>query len=64
MLALQWDKDSAIKASFDDGVEMGENRLAKLIDILIKNDKQEDIQFALNDEVKRNELYKQYGICS
>ena len=64
MLALQWDKDSAIKASFDDGVEMGENRLAKLIDILMKNGKQDDIQFALNNEVKRNELYKQYGICS
>lgn len=64
MLALQWDKDSAIKASFDDGVETGENRLAKLIDILMKNGKQEDIQFALNNEVKRNELYKQYGICS
>ena len=64
MLALQWDKDSAIKASFDDGVETGENRLAKLIDTLMQNGKQEDIQNALKDESKRNELYKQYGICS
>ncbi len=63
MLALQWDKDSALQASFDDGVESGENRLAKLIDTLMKNGKQEEIQNALNDEVKRNELYKQYGIC-
>ena len=36
MLALQWDKDSVIKASFDDGVETDENPLAKLIDLLIK----------------------------
>ena len=63
MLALQWDKDSALQASFDDGVESGENRLAKLIDTLMKNGKQEELQNALNDEVKRNELYKQYGIC-
>ena len=62
MLALQWDKDSAIKASFDDGVETGENRLAKLIDILIKNGRSEDIQIVLNDESKRNSLYKEYGI--
>ena len=63
MLELQWDKDSALQASFDDGVESGENRLAKLIDTLMKNGKQEEIQNALNDEVKRNELYKKYGIC-
>ena len=62
MLALQWDKDSALKASFDDGVETGENRLAKLIDTLIKNDKTEDIQIALNDKYERNSLYKEYGI--
>ena len=62
MLALQWDKDSAIKASFDDGVETGENRLAKLIDILIKNGRSEDIQIVLNDESKRNSLYKEYKI--
>ena len=62
MLALQWDKDSAIKASFDDGVETGENRFAKLIDTLIKNGKSKNIQIALNDKYKRNSLYKEYGI--
>ena len=62
MLNLQWDKDSAIKASFNDGVETGENRLAKLIDTLIKKGKSEDIQIVLNDESKRNALYKEYGI--
>lgn len=66
MLALQWDKDSAIKASFDDGrdegIGIGENRLAELIGILMKIGKTEDIQDALKDEVKRNELYKIHGI--
>ena len=62
MLNLQWDKDSAIKASFNDGVETGENRLAKLIDTLIKKGKSEDIQIVLNDESRRNSLYKEYGI--
>lgn len=62
MLALQWDKDSALQASFDDGVETGEKRLAKLIDTLIKNGKHDEIQNALTDESKRNDLYKIYGI--
>ncbi len=66
MLALQWDKDSAIKASFDDGyddgLQMGANRLAKLIDLLMKNGKTEEIQYALHNEDKRNELYKLYHI--
>lgn len=62
MLNLQWDKDSAIKASFNDGVETGENRLAKLIDTLIKKGKSEDIQIVLNDESRHNSLYKEYGI--
>lgn len=34
---FQWNFENAKKASFDDGVETGENRLAKLIDTLIKN---------------------------
>ena len=62
MLALQWDKDTALQASYEDGLENGEDKFAKLLSILMQNNKQEDIQNALNDKVKRKELYKTYGI--
>ena len=74
MLELQWDRTAALQARFDDGYDNGfaeghdngfaegEYCLAELVNILIKNGKQEELQIALNDKSKRNELYKKYGI--
>ena len=62
MLELQWDKDPALQARFDDGLEQGENRLAKLVSLLLQNGKVDDVQIALNNSEKRNQLYKLYDI--
>ena len=78
MLNLQWDKDTALQARFDDGYddgfaagfddgmhtgfEQGENRLAKLVALLLQNGKTDEVQIALNNSNKRNELYKLYQI--
>ena len=45
------------------GVEKGENCLAKLISLLLSEGKNDDIKDALENEEKRHELYKEYGIC-
>ena len=74
MLNLQWDKDTALQARFDDGFaagfddgmhtgfEQGENRLAKLVALLLQNGKTDEVQIALHNSNKRNELYKLYQI--
>ena len=66
MLNLQWDKDTALQARFDDGfdngLEEGENRLAKLVALLLQNGKSDEVQTALHNSEKRNELYKLYRI--
>ena len=64
MLNLQWDKDTALQArfddGFDDGFEQGENQLAKLVALLLQNGKTDEVQIALHNPEKRNELYKLY----
>ena len=40
----------------------GENRLAKLIQTLLKEKKYSEIEAASGNREKRHELYKQYGI--
>ena len=70
MLNLQWDKDTALQArfddgyddGFDDGLEQGENQLAKLVALLLQNGKTDEVQTALHNSEKRNELYKLYQI--
>lgn len=74
MLALEWNLNDALQARFDDGFndglekgekkgkKQGENRLTKLISMLMEANKQDDIQAALYDESKRNELYKIYNL--
>ena len=45
------------------GVEKGENCLAKLISLLLSEGKNDAVKDALENEEKRHELYKEYGIC-
>ena len=44
------------------GEKQGENRLARLIDNLVKEKKYQEIEEASNDSGRRQELYRQYGI--
>ena len=78
MLELQWDRTAALQARYEDGFDEGRNeghiegriegigigrtQLKQLINFLMKNGKQEEIQIALNDDSKCNELLKKYGI--
>ena len=68
MAFLRWDENAMLQAryedGFDDGVKEGENRLIKLLNTLIANGNQEELQMALNDKSKRNELFKKYGIIA
>lgn len=45
------------------GIEKGENYLAKLISLLMSEGKNDTVKEALENEKKRHELYKKYGIC-
>ena len=66
MLELQWDRNAALQARYEDGrdegIGIGVNLLAKLIDTLIKNGKSDIIPIIVSDESKRNEYFKKYGI--
>lgn len=44
------------------GEKIGEGRLAKLIQILLKDRKYGEIEAATTDREKRQELYRLYGI--
>ena len=59
---IRENRQARYDAGFSAGIEEGENRIAKLVDALIKDGKQAEIQTALNDESKRNEFYKIYGV--
>ena len=58
MLELQWDRTAALQARYEEGVGIGRTQLKQLINFLMKNNKQEEIQIALNDDSKCNELLK------
>ena len=62
MLELQWDRNAALQARYEDGRDEGINQLAKLIDLLLKNGKSDIIPIIVSDESKRNEYFKKYGI--
>jgi flagellar biosynthesis/type III secretory pathway protein FliH len=44
------------------GISQGENKLAQLINLLIADNRQEDIAKVTTDEAIRKEMYKKYGI--
>ena len=44
------------------GEKKGENRLAELIQVLLKQKKYVEIEMASQNREKRHELYRQYGI--
>ena len=47
----------------DEGRTEGENKLARLIDALLTSGKTDEAALAVRDAVKRQELYRQYGIA-
>ena len=46
-----------------EGNREGESRLARLISLLLKSGKSDDIAAVAEDETRRQELYRQYGIA-
>ena len=46
-----------------EGKREGESRLARLISLLLKSGKSDDIAAVAEDETRRQELYRQYGIA-
>ncbi len=54
--------EEVLQEGREEGREEGETKLARLISILLKNGKTQDVQAAVNDEVRRKQLYLEYGI--
>ena len=46
----------------EEGREEGENKLAKLISCLLSSGNADDVELAVKDIDKREQLYVQYGI--
>ena len=46
----------------EEGRKEGENKLAKLISCLLSSGKADDVELAVKDIDKREQLYVQYGI--
>ena len=46
----------------EEGRKEGENKLAKLISCLLSSGKADDVELAVKDIDKRQQLYVQYGI--
>ena len=46
----------------EEGREEGENKLAKLISCLLSSGNADDVELAVKDIDKRQQLYVQYGI--
>jgi hypothetical protein len=54
--------DYEAKNILNNGISQGENKLAQLINLLIADNRQEDIAKVTTDEAVRKEMYKKYGI--
>ena len=52
-----------LEEAINEGRDEGESKLARLISILLRNGKTDDIALAAEDVAKRQELYRQYGIA-
>lgn len=55
-------KREGIKQGLGQGIEKGEDKLSKLISILMENERQQDIIKVTQDKEYRNKLYKEYLI--
>ena len=51
-----------INGGFNKGLSQGENRLSKLIQVLLKAGKNQYIDEATTNPTRRMELYREYGI--
>ena len=56
-------RDEGRKEGRREGRREGESKLARLISILLRNGKTDDVALAAEDAAKRQELYRQYGIA-
>ena len=56
--------ENSLRKAEQKGKMEGENNLLKLIKFLIRDNKQQEIEEITNDEQKRQELYKFYGIVT
>ena len=66
MLNYAWNEEEArealIEYGTEQGIQQGENRLARLVARLIQDGKEREMQEALASETARNRLYALYGI--
>lgn len=61
-----WERDEAVCKIFEEieerGRKKGENRLASLIQLLLRERRYDEIRPVSSDAGKRAELYQRYGI--
>ena len=56
------DYNSDMLAAREEGIEEGEGKLSRLFAILLQEGKQTEMVEASSDPIRRQELYKKYGI--
>ncbi|MBR5127896.1 MAG: hypothetical protein IKU69_05660 [Roseburia sp.] len=66
MLLTEYDEQAHIEnekeIAYEEGVKEGESRLSKLIQLLVKEKRTEEIEKATSDKEYREKLYKEYNV--
>ena len=62
MMELKQQRREGREEGREEGRKEGENKLAKLISCLLSSGKADDVELAVKDIDKREQLYVQYGI--
>ncbi len=61
-MKIEEERELAEEKGREEGRAEGENKLARLISCLLSNGKADDVETAVKDIDKRQQLYLQYGI--
>ena len=56
------DYNSQMSSSREEGIQIGEARVNRLHDMLLKDGRIEDLRKAVSDEAYTEKLYKEYGL--
>lgn len=62
MSIYEYNEEYVRKTLFEDGKEIGEKKLGKLISLLLSEGKMDDVRLVCEDESAREAYYRQYNI--
>ena len=61
-MKIEEERELAEEKGLKKGMEKGENKLAQLISCLLSSGKADDVEIAVKDINRRQQLYTHYGI--